>query len=226
MYNDGDYLVSRTILTPVHTGVTYINNYLYNKFPCTEERVYLGVDSLPDNVDMDNYPVEVLNSLEFGNLPAHTLKLKIGCPVMLLRNLDPKSGLCNGTRLICRAFGSSVIKVEITSGSHKGHMALIPRVKLSPTASTFPIPFLRKQFPITLSFASTINKAQGQTYSRVGIYLPSDVFSHGQLYVAMSRVGNPSALKFFFDKPFSPGETNYKTANVVYKEVYNRLEGR
>jgi hypothetical protein len=44
----------------------------------------------------------------------------------------------------------------------------------------------------------TINKAQGQTLSRVGIYLPDPVFSHGQLYVAMFRVGTPSAIKFIF----------------------------
>jgi hypothetical protein len=83
-------------------------------------------------------------------------------------------------------------------------MALIPPVKRSPTASTIPIPFLHKQFPVTLSFASTVNKAQGQTFSRAGIYLPSDIFSHRQLYVAMSQVGKPSALNFFFSTSLSP----------------------
>jgi hypothetical protein len=48
------YLVSRATLTPIHTDVTYINNHFYNKFPRTEERVYLSVDSLSDNVEMDN----------------------------------------------------------------------------------------------------------------------------------------------------------------------------
>jgi ATP-dependent exoDNAse (exonuclease V) alpha subunit len=70
----------------------------------------------------------------------------------------------------------------------------------------------RRQFPITLAFAMTINKRQGQTFDRVGLLLTSQVFSHGQLYVAMSRVRRSDALKILSSDPTT-------AKNVVYKEV-------
>jgi hypothetical protein len=73
------------------------------------------------------------------------------------------------------------------------------------------------------AFAMTINKAQGQTFKRVGVYLPDSVFTHGQLYVALSRVGNPDALKVMVKPSQSqrrPRRLGLKTGNVVYREVF------
>ena len=47
----------------------------------------------------------------------------------------------------------------------------------------------RRQFPIRLCFAMTINKAQGESINNLVVYLRQPVFSHGQLYVALSRAG-------------------------------------
>ena len=64
----------------------------------------------------------------------------------------------------------------------------IPRIPLCPSEDdVLPFTFKRKQFPIRLSFAMTIKKAQGQTIPTVSVYLPQPIFSHGQLYVALSR---------------------------------------
>ena len=71
--------------------------------------------------------------------------------------------------------------------------------------------FKRYQFPIWLAFAIMINKAQGQSLELCGIYLHTDCFSHGQLYVACSRVGNPDNL-------FIYTETR-TTKNIVYPQV-------
>ena len=60
----------------------------------------------------------------------------------------------------------------------------------------------------------TANKSQGQTLEFVGIYIAREFFSHGQLYVAMSRVGNMDCVKILFKK-----ENMYHVRNVVYPEV-------
>jgi len=106
------------------------------------------------------------------------LVLKENTPIMMLRNLDPSNGLCNGTRLICRCFDKNVIYAVITTGQYATKKVFIPRIQLSPPDNEgYPFKFIRKQFPIRLYFAMTINKAQGQTILNVGLYLPN-MFSH------------------------------------------------
>jgi ATP-dependent DNA helicase PIF1 len=89
---------------------------------------------------------------------------------------------------VVRNFQKNVIDAKIVLGQHAGKRVFLPRIPLYPSDDEmFPFQFKRKQFPIRLSFAMTINKAQGQTIPNVGIFLPNTVFSHGQLYVALSR---------------------------------------
>ena len=93
----------------------------------------------------------------------------------------------------------------------------IPRIVLKPKTNKFPFDWSRRQFPLRVAFACTINKSQGQTMKRIGFWLPSPVFGHGQLYVAVSRVGDPANLTIAM-KPTTDLPVN-STRNVVYKEV-------
>ncbi|CAK1600057.1 unnamed protein product [Parnassius mnemosyne] len=129
-------------------------------------------------------------------------------PIILLRNLSPPK-LCNGTRLKVVALQRHVVEAEILTGCGAGEKVFIPRIPIIP--NNFPFRFKRIQLPVSVCFAMTINKAQGQTLRRVGVDLTNSCFSHGQLYVAMSRISDPTNL--FILAPQN------KTANVVYEEV-------
>src|SRR5438105_9332610 len=130
--------------------------------------------------------------------------------------------LDNGTRLLVRAFQRNTIDAEIVLGEHAGKRVFLPRIPLCLSDDEmFPFKFKRKQFPIRVSFAMTIDKAQGQTTPHVGIYPPNPVFSHGQLYVSMSRATARSNLKVL---AATTNDENIEsdgtlTKNIVYKEV-------
>lgn len=161
--------------------------------------------------------VENLNKLQPSGLPPHELILKVGAPILLIRNLHSEGGLMNGTRLIVRAFRSRVIEASIVTGSHVGQIALIPRINMTSADDTEPFALRRRQFPVKLAFAMSINKSQGQTFEKVGIYLPTPCFSHGQLYVAMSRVGTEAGVRICTESEESGQQ--YVTKNPVWPEL-------
>ena len=88
-------------------------------------------------------------------------------------------------------------------------------MQLLPTDSDLPFDFTRFQYPIRPCFSMAINKAQGQKLSRVSIWLGTEhVFTHGQLYVALSRVSDFSNIKKATDNQ------HFMTRNIVYKDVF------
>ena len=75
----------------------------------------------------------------------------------------------------------------------------------------------KEAVPCQASFWDDHKKSQGQTLRHAGVWLRGDVFTHGQLYVACSRVGSPENLYFALMPDASTGQLLAK--NVVYKEV-------
>jgi ATP-dependent DNA helicase PIF1 len=175
-----DYITSRAILSTRNDWVDKINMQMIDSFQ-GDEMEYHSFDYAVDD-PRNYYPSKFFNALTPNGLPPHVLSLKIGCPMILLRNIDPANGLCNGTRLVVRGFQHNTIDAEIVLGQHAGKRVFLPRIPLRPSDDEmFPFQFKRKQFSIRLSFAITVNKSQGQAVPNVGVYLPEPVFSYGQL---------------------------------------------
>ena len=115
-----------------------------------------------------------------------------------------------------KSFRDLSLKPKKVTGKFAGEKVLIPRIPLFPSEEELGFTFRRLQFPIKVCFSLSINKSQGQTLKRIGLYVKNPVFSHGQLYVGMSRVG---CRNDFF---VLPQEEDLIT-NVVYKEVLSSI---
>jgi len=222
-FKNEKFIESRAILASNIETIDKINVYIISLIPYEKE--YLSSDSVDRSDIVYNSPpetitLEFLNKLKTSGLPNHNIKLKSGTPIMLLRNLDQSEGFCNGTRLIVTRLANHVIEANIISGKNIENLIYIPGISLSPSQSPWPFKFIRRQFPITVSYAMTINKSQGQSLKAIRLYFPKPVFSHGQLYVTFSRVQSKQCLKILIhDKE---GKSLKTTTNVVFKEIFSK----
>ena len=219
---DCDFISQIIIMCPKNETCDRINYHVIQQLP-GEGVTLLSADSVEESTAV-NFPTEFLNSIAPNGMPSHRLFLKRFASIILLRNLDPDESLCNGTRLIIRAFLNRLIDAEIATGVNKGKRVFLPRILLTSSESELPLILRRRQFPIRLAYCITINKGQGQSLDNVGIYLPTPeaIFSHGYLYVALSRVTNPLGLKIMVCQPTKSISEGVWIRNVVYRESVSR----
>ena len=178
-------LAERAILAPLNKDVADINDKILHRLRGNEV-VYLSTDEELDpngNLSYD-IPSEVLNSTSRPGLPPHKLILKPGCLVMCMRNLSRE--VCNGTKLQVQSCKQYLLDCKILTGPGKGKIITIPRIKLTDNNTPNTFILRRKQFPVCLAYAITIDKSQGQSLEHVGVSLTSECFAHGQLYTAIS----------------------------------------
>ncbi|KAG2233533.1 hypothetical protein INT48_007135 [Thamnidium elegans] len=169
-----------------------MNENILNLVP-GDTTTLLSADSVEtsekESNEVHQISTEHLQTLNPANFPPAKLILKKGCIIMLLRNINPEKGLCNGTRLIL-----STLEYEYT------------------------FIITRKHFPVKLSFAMTINKSQGQSLANVGIDLRNPAFTLGQIYVALSRPTNPKGVHILHQSK-SDSNPEDKFENVIYPKL-------
>ncbi|XP_042913608.2 ATP-dependent DNA helicase PIF1-like [Parasteatoda tepidariorum] len=150
-YIHHEWLAERVILAAKIVDVNKLNLKIQQLLP-GNLGTYKSVDAVCDPIEAANFPTEFLNTLDLPGIPPHNLVLKVGSPVILLRNLNPPR-LYNGTRLVVKKLMSNGIEVIILNDKFRGESILLPRIPIIP--SDVPIQFKRIQFPIRLAFAMT-----------------------------------------------------------------------
>ena len=138
---------------------------------------------------------------------------------MLLINHSVQEGHCNGTRYIVIQATNDYTVLKAITGKSKGAEIALSKHKFCTDPEEWPFMFSRLQFPVVPCFAITAHKAQGQTLDRVGVALNENVFTHGQLYVILSRVRDPNNIKILRPVDKETREINSEVKNTVYREI-------
>ena len=215
------------ILCPMHESVDYINATCLDMWN-GDAQVKHAVDQYTSPNDAYTITLEQLNARTPRGSPPQRLELKVGMPLIMLRNMT--ADLMNGTRLLLLEIRQYVLKCSVLTGGGAGKEVYIPRITFVHKGPDQPLEWKRRQFPVKPCWAMTINKSQSQTFEKVAVCLvqvtttptgsitvdEAEAFSHGQLYVALSRCGDPDNVCLYTTVARCTDRT---ARNVVYNEA-------
>lgn len=172
-----------------------------------------------DNIIVDNpnnlnkYHLGIFQTLERDCRASNLLKLKKGCRVILLKNIDFKRNLVNGSTGAIAELGNDFITIDFDCGSR---YTMTSKDKYEYWSEGV-LKATREQYPLSLAYGVTIHKSQGMTLGAVVIDF-NKIFAFGQAYVALSRV---KTLKGLYLKGFAP---NKIVASDKAVKFYNDIE--
>jgi hypothetical protein len=212
-----DEYIGKVILAYTLQQCSIVNDAVFEKI-YGDINYSFAADDLSECLQPDCYPCEYVASLAIHGCPPAMLPLKIKARYMIMRNLNPPD-VCNGIMAELIRFTRFNCSLKLLSGAGKGSIICLPRCTfyVASEVSGLPFNFKRRQFPITPAYCLSVHKSQGQTLQVIGMVGDSDAFSHGQLYVAMSRVGSWSQFVFY-----SPRAEDF-IKNKVSKRLLNAL---
>lgn len=205
---------SSMVLTWTLDDADMINEYCMQLCPGLDVES-LAADTLINCQNPDLYPMEVIAGIRMHGAPPSRLILKVGAIYMVIKNL--MKNVFNGVR--CRLIavnGRRSVFVKLISGPGAGTTVLLPACvfTIPPESSGLPFSIRRRQLPLIPAYAVTAHKAQGQTLRIVGLYVTTAVFTHGQLYTALSRTRGWENIVVFNTMPNAA-----LIANCVYGHV-------
>jgi hypothetical protein len=213
---DPDLSARRSILSTLNVNVKEINRLVLNS---CDGRIHelRSADTVEkeddDGLDVD---VQLLNQATGKGVPDHVLQLKVGSVCLIMRNLNIGDGLVNGTKVIVTAISSRLITVRLPG---RNQPIGIPRITFRfAFTDGSPLRVRRRQFPLMLAYSMTGHKSQGQTIEYVGVDLRTDCFTHGQLYVLLSRVRRPDDIVVLVPRRRVVDGVAY-ARNIVYGEL-------
>ena len=214
---------NRSILAPLNRQIDNYNQMVMQRVTGNVCE-YLSADTLKEANSVGlatserNSIIDTAAHCPPPGFPAHQLIVKTNSIFRLLRNFSVDKGLVKNKRVIIIALGRRIITVQCiedrlsTGEARLGEIYHLPRIMFEEQLQNGHT-LQRLQFPIAPAYATTFNSCQGLTLTRVAIDLTHPVFSHGQLYTALSRIRHRSHAII----RLRPGESC--TVNVTFHEL-------